>query len=123
MILLDTHALIWLHEGKRRVQALARRPQRIYASPVTLLELGLLVEVGKLRLRRGASASDVFSDDRWLIDEPPAAALFSRALDLSWTRDPFDRLLVAHALIRGWKLATADELILSHLSPGSALEL
>jgi PIN domain nuclease of toxin-antitoxin system len=42
---------------------------------------------------------------------------------LSWTRDPFDRLLAAHARLRGWKLATADTLLLERLAPSELLPL
>ena len=54
-------------------------------------------------------------DDRWLLDDPPAAAWFETATHLGWTRDPFDRLLAAHAQFRGWKLATGDRALLDHL--------
>jgi len=42
---------------------------------------------------------------------------------LSWTRDPFDRLLVAHARLRGWRLATADTTLLAHLPDRERLAL
>ena len=123
MILLDTHALIWLHQGKRRTRSLGASASRLYASPVSLLELQLLVEIGCIRLRSGASAQQLFEDGRWLVDEPPASAWFQQTLDLAWTRDPFDRLLVAHARLRGWKLATADAAILERLSSAACIEL
>ncbi len=123
MILLDTHALIWLHQGQRRAAPLAAWGTGLYASPATLLELQVLVETGRLRLRARTRALDLFADERWLVDEPPVEAWFARAADLSWTRDPYDRLLAAHALLRGWKLATADEVVLRHLPTGSSLEL
>jgi PIN domain nuclease of toxin-antitoxin system len=44
-------------------------------------------------------------------------------LPLAWTRNPFDRIIVAHALVRGWRLATADRVILEHLDPRYAIEL
>ena len=123
MILLDTHAVIWLHQERPRVAALAARPTGLYASPATLLELQVLVEVGRLRPRRGKTVADILSDERWLIDEPPAGAWFSRSLELGWTRDPFDRLLAAHALLRGWRLATADTVLLEHLPANRSFEL
>ena len=123
MILLDTHALLWLHTDHRRARPLRAHAGRLQASPTSLLELQLLVEAGRLRLRRGARPTDVFADDRWLIDEPPAGRWFERSLELAWARDPFDRLLAAHALLRRWKLATADEMLLDHLPPSSCLEL
>jgi len=41
--------------------------------------------------------------------------LIQAATDLSWTRDPFDRLIAAHAIVADAPLATADETILEHL--------
>jgi PIN domain nuclease of toxin-antitoxin system len=123
VILLDTHALLWLHIGNRRADSLGEHAGRLRASPTCLLELQLLVEAGRLRLRRGAGPTDLLNDERWLMDEPPAAKWFERALELDWTRDPFDRLLAAHALVRRWKLATADEVLLSRMPAGSCLEL
>jgi PIN domain nuclease of toxin-antitoxin system len=123
VILLDTHALLWVHTGHRRTRALVAGVSRLHACPVSLLEIGFLVEAGRLRLRHGAEPKDLMADDRWLVDEPPCGPWFERALDLGWTRDPFDRLLVAHALVRRWKLATAGEVILANMAPGSCVEI
>jgi len=43
------------------------------------------------------------------------ADLIDRAIDLSWTRDPFDRLIAAHAIVADVPLVTADETIGEHL--------
>ncbi len=123
MILLDTHALLWVHMGHRRARPLAAHTGRLRVSPTSLLELELLVEAGRLRLRRGAGPTDLLADDRWLVDEPPSLRWFEHALGLGWTRDPFDRLLAAHAMLRGWKLATADEVLLGRMPAGTCLEL
>jgi len=63
VILLDTSAVIWLERGDRRVRALARRTRRVYVSPATLLELQLLIETGRIRLR-AASVATLGADDR-----------------------------------------------------------
>jgi PIN domain nuclease of toxin-antitoxin system len=122
VILLDTNAVIWLAQGHRRATALARVP-RLYLSPATVLELQFLVEVGRLQLARGHSAVSVSDDPRWVLDEPPSGKWFDAAADLAWTRDPFDRLIVAHARLRGWRLATADTTLLDHLSRTEGLPL
>jgi PIN domain nuclease of toxin-antitoxin system len=122
VILLDTHALIWLDQGRAGVDTLLRRSPRVYISPATLLELQFLDEVGRLRLPKG-DAQALAVDDRWTLDDPPAASWFAAALDLSWTRDPFDRLIAAHARLRGWRLATADETLLRGLGPRHTIEL
>lgn len=122
VILLDTNALIWIDGGHARVRGLLRRRDRLYVSPATLLEMEFLQEAGKIRLKSG-SLRWITEDDRWLVDEPPAAAWFLRAADVPWTRDPFDRLLVAHALVRRWRLATSDGRLLEHLGAAQSVAL
>ncbi|HUE89794.1 MAG TPA: PIN domain-containing protein [Vicinamibacterales bacterium] len=122
MILLDTNALIWLLRDHPRTRQLARAP-RLYVSPASLLELHMLIEAGRGRVVPGRSVADVVNDPRWLQDEPPAGAWFQTATDVTWTRDPFDRLIVAHARVRRWKLATGDGAIAEHLSPREVLML
>src|SRR5262249_20636320 len=107
VILLDTNALIWLEQGHSRARKLRAGDDRLYISPANLLELQFLLESGRLRLR-GVGMTDLVQRGPWLLDDPPSAAWFETALDLTWTRDPFDRLLVAHARLRGWRLATGD---------------
>lgn len=114
MILLDTHAAIWVARGHRRATTLLRHP-RMYVSPVSLLEIQFLADVGRLKGVSARPATAFAADPRWFIDEPPAAKWFLAACEYAWTRDPFDRLIAAHARVRGWKLATADELLLDNL--------
>lgn len=122
MILLDTNALIWLHQHHRRARTLEKQAT-LYASPASILELQILVESGRMRLRADTTVEHLVGDDRWLLDDPPSAAWFSRAVDIGWTHDPFDRLLVAHAELRGWRLATSDSLLASRLGQARSLEL
>lgn len=123
MILLDTNALLWLERSHPRTRALGRGKKRLYISPASLLEIQVLAEVGRVRLSGSATASTLAEGSRWLLDDPPAAAWFDRALGLGWTRDPFDRLLVAHAQLRGWRLATGDRELIERLGPGSCVPL
>jgi PIN domain nuclease of toxin-antitoxin system len=122
VILLDTNALIWLHRRDRRARILEKRAT-VYASPASLLELQILVESGRLRLRPGVSVEQLMADAPWLLDDPPSADWFSRAVEIGWTRDPFDRLLVAHAELRGWRLATGDAELVARLGEPRSLEL
>jgi PIN domain nuclease of toxin-antitoxin system len=121
MILLDTHALVWMGAGRRRVRSLHGRG-RLFVSPASLLEIQYLIEAGRLRLR-ARSLDAVVGDPRWSLDDPAAADWFRKACDIDWTRDPFDRLLVAHARIRNWRLATADDHLLDHLASSECFAL
>jgi PIN domain nuclease of toxin-antitoxin system len=114
VILLDTNALIWLEQGHRRARPLQRGRQRLYISPASLMELQMLHEVGRIALDAGGLEA-IVADDRWLLDDPPASRWFLRATEEGWTRDPFDRLIAAHARLRGWTLASGDRQILDHL--------
>ena len=121
VILLDTNALIWLDQHHARTRALARA-RRLYVSPASLLELQFLIEAGRIRLR-GGTVEDIANSPRWSVDEPPSGAWFSRAANVGWTRDPFDRLIVAHAGLRAWKLATADRALIERLPEAARVEL
>jgi len=123
VILLDTGALIWLHRGHARAAALAKRQGRLYVSPASLLETQFLIEAGRLRLRAGASVADLANDARWVLDDPPSASWFEAAIAIGWTRDPFDRLLVAHARVRRWRLATGDGVLIERLGASEVVEL
>ena len=122
VILLDTSALIWLAQGHSRVASIVQRGQRLYVSPASLLEMQLLVEAGRLRLRV-PNLHALASDAQCAIDDPSSADWFEQAWTLSWTRDPFDRLIVAHARLRRWRLATADVHVLEHLSATECVAL
>jgi PIN domain nuclease of toxin-antitoxin system len=43
------------------------------------------------------------------------AEVTQAAAPLSWTRDPFDRLIAAHAIVANSPLVTADKSILDNL--------
>lgn len=122
VILLDTNAAIWIDRGHRRTRALLRGATPLHLSPATILELQFLVEAGRIRLTSG-SVRSLADDSRWVVDEPPAATWFARATELTWTRDPFDRLIAAHAQLRRWRLATADQPMIDVLGPDGCIAL
>lgn len=114
--LLDTHFLLWIVLGGGRLAEydwLERyRPWGV--SPVSLLEIQFLGEAGKLTVRNPEFNEAVLADPRFLVDEVPLLALVRHALPLSWTRDPFDRLLAAHSAARRVPLCSADERVRAH---------
>lgn len=111
--LLDTHFLLWAVLGLARMDAypwLERyRPWGV--SPVSLLELQFLTEVGRLELAHAEFIEALKADPRFILDEVPLMALVAHALPLGWTRDPFDRLLAAHSASRRIPLVTLDRRI------------
>jgi PIN domain nuclease of toxin-antitoxin system len=108
--------VIWLEQGHPRARPLIKDRRRLYVSPATLLELQFLHDTGGVRIDAASVVGDWSEWDRWLLDDPPAASWFLRAADLVWTRDPFDRLIAAHAMLRRWRLATGDDELISNVS-------
>ena len=104
MILLDTNAIIWLQRSHSRARPLKKAAVRLYLSAASILELQFLSELGRITLSSHVSAIITAGD--WLLDDPHSARWFEGAAEVGWTRDPLDRLIVAHAQLRGWRLAT-----------------
>lgn len=115
MILLDTHAVLWLLGGHRRVEGLIASGQALLVSPVNLLEIRFLIEAGKVRIAERDWQERMTRDRRFRIDNCRIGEIVEGASELGFTRDPFDRLIAGHAIARGYRLATADDLLLEHL--------
>lgn len=110
-LLLDTHFLIWVVLGSARLEAFPWLDD--YApwgvSPISLLEIQFLSEVGRVEVRNPRFTETIARDPRFLMDEAPLVKLIEHALPLTWMRDPFDRLIAAHSSARRVPLCTADE--------------
>ncbi len=114
---LDTHVAVWLAAGDQRrlksVQARLRRGS-LFVSPIVLVELEVLREIGRIR-RPVAEVWEVLSEDHGVEEAPgDLRAVGRHARSLGWTKDPFDRLIVAHALAAEAILLTADGTIREH---------
>lgn len=109
-ILLDTHFLLWIILDIPRIDDFPwlERYRPWGVSPVSLLEVQFLSEVGRLEVRQPDFVEAIGRDPRFVLDEVPLVPLIEKALPLSWTRDPFDRLLAAHSLARRVPLCTLD---------------
>ena len=118
MIYLDTHVVVWLYAGEHgRFARTARRlieTEPLLVSPVLLLELALLEETGRIRAR----AQTIFTELQELLALSICDLTFAEvsiaSLQQTWTRDPFDRLIVAQAFARGARLITKDRSIRRH---------
>lgn len=109
-LLLDTHFLLWIALDVPRVDEFPwlERYRPWGVSPVSFLEVQFLSGVGKLEAKSSEFAAAVGRDARFVVDEVPLGSLIDRALPLTWTRDPFDRLLAAHSEARRTPLCTLD---------------
>lgn len=112
-LLLDTHFLLWAVLGVPRFDEFPWLERYLPwgISPISFLEIRFLSEVGRLEARMPALMEAVGRDPRFVVDEVPLVALIRHALPLEWTRDPFDRLIVAHSAARRTPLCTLDRRI------------
>ena len=114
-VFLDTHALVAVWE--RRIELFGKASRDLLESGVRLysgvvpLELAILREVGKLAVAPNEILGDLAR--HWGITASPDALfdVAERSADFAWTRDPFDRLIVATAAIHDAPLVTRDEII------------
>jgi PIN domain nuclease of toxin-antitoxin system len=115
---LDTHAAVALWRGD--VDAFGRRSQdllersTLFVSPVARLELALLAEIGRLNVAADEIVDALTVECGVMLANDPIQAVVAKAMDLHWTRDPFDRLLVATAILHKAPLVTRDRLIHEH---------
>ena len=115
---LDTHAFHAFGEGVAgRFGKEARRilvTADLLVSPSVLLELHYLCESGRLSIDPDAFYADVLNEGEVRESADGFAAVIREAKSLAWTRDPFDRLIVGAAKLRGAKLITKDANIPEH---------
>jgi len=111
---LDTNVVVWLAHGDlARISPEAAKvleQAELLVSPMVLLELEYLYEVKRIKLPARDIQGKVEHELDVRVCDLPFSAIVSAALDEKWTRDPFDRLIVANAKARGFApLVTADE--------------
>jgi PIN domain nuclease of toxin-antitoxin system len=119
LTLIDTHVVGWLYEGAdRRIPERARdllSSTQPFVSPVVELELTYLYEVGRVTEPAQRPLSALRRSIGLQVADVSCAELVSAAAALSWTRDPFDRLIAAHAMVVDAPLLTADRTIRDNL--------
>jgi PIN domain nuclease of toxin-antitoxin system len=116
--LLDTCTLLWYFEGSAKIpetlrDALTDPANEVLASDVSVLEIVLKYSLGKLAFPRPPSVLLPELIERHLIEHLPLSrdAIFRLESLPSHHRDPFDRLLIAQALVHGLQIVTPDPLI------------
>ena len=120
MIHLDTHVAAWLYAGARdqfptAVVDLIER-EDLVISPMVELELQYLHEIGRLTVTGRSVVADLETRIGLRRSPAPFPMIVDRAATVAWTRDPFDRLIVANAHVDGARLLTRDEAIRAHES-------
>jgi PIN domain nuclease of toxin-antitoxin system len=114
---LDTHVVAWLYADDRdRLRPVRKRldESELVISPMVTLELEYLREIGRLRVGGQDIVSDLVARIGLRLSTASMAHVVGHAIGLSWTRDPFDRIIVAQAMADGVPLVTKDASIREH---------
>lgn len=121
MIHLDTHVVVWCYAGDRARLEPVRHVldgATLGASPMVRLELQYLYEIGRLRVPASTVVAELADTLGLVSTDASFGAVTSVAARMAWTRDPFDRLIVANAVVDGVPLLTRDETVRAHF-PGA----
>lgn len=117
---LDTHVVVWLYRGDAgRLSEAARArvdADDLLVSPAAILELEYLNEIERLKPSAMTVIRALSQEIGIQVCELPFLTIVSQALKEKWVRDPFDRLIVAHAKAKDAQLITKDERIRRHYS-------
>lgn len=115
-LLLDTCALIlFLEDDPRlpgRLSAKLEDPaNRCHVSLASLWEIAIKASLGKLRAAYANRADfpELLRANGFTLISPDWHAMQRAAFLPQHHRDPFDRLLVAEAQLRGWPLVSCDD--------------
>jgi len=111
---LDTQVVIWLAEAS--LNRVSRKAQRLISgcdlliSPMVALEVEVLYEKRRIKLSWRDIQAKLETEIDLRVCDLPFERIASAALDEGWTRDPFDRIIVANAKANGLaSLISADE--------------
>lgn len=116
---IDTQVAIWLNEAnlaklsRKALSVLQGADVRI--SPMAVVELEYLYEIGRIIVKPQEILVKLGAEIGLTVCDHPFPAIAEMALGETWTRDPFDRIIVAHARSNGAApLLTKDERIRAH---------
>jgi len=113
---LDTNVVVFLHSGN--AARLSRRAIEqiestdLLVSAMVMLELEMLYEKGTINYTASQILSDLNQQIGVSVCQLPMAAVMNSAVQIKWTREPGDRVIVANAIANNEvPLVTSDRRI------------
>lgn len=116
-LLLDTHALVWWDSGElpRPVSARIERADVVFVSAVTAWEIAIKSGLGRIVAKAPVEA---VLEDYGFLELPVQIRHADAVAGLPRHHgDPFDRLLVAQALVEDLVIVSADKLLRKYKAP------
>ena len=118
IVYLDTHVTVWLYAGLAdKLTDAAKKAideSDLFVSQMVRLELQYLFEIGRIKVRADTIINSLSKTLGLKISDIAFNQIIEEALKLSWTRDVFDRLLVAEAKTLKHGFVSADRNIQSN---------
>lgn len=118
LVFLDTHVVIWLYDGlrDRLTQKVVKilNKNNLYISPIVNLEIKYLFEVKKIKVTPELVLASLSHSIGVKSSNPNLQNIIDIAIDLDWTRDLFDRMIVAEAYLNNAYLISKDNKIRKH---------
>ena len=118
VVLLDTHIIIWLYAALRekltKTAEIAIETHQLRMSPFSRLEIQYLFEINKITAKPDAIYKSLAKSLGLEIFDTRLDLIIDHAINIQWTRDTFDRLIVAEAMCADCGLITADRAIRRH---------
>ncbi len=114
----DTHVVAWLYAERLDMMTPLGRSlvdeRDLTMSPMVELELTYLHEIGRLAAPGAVIFADLSERIGLRRSENSFAAVTASAAALSWTRDPFDRIIAGDASASACQLLTKDQHMLDN---------
>lgn len=119
VIYLDTHVVAWLRASAMdHLSPVARQrleeAEEIRISPMVRLELQYLYEIGRVTQPAGPVVDALQASLGLHVCDIPFPVVARAAEGETWTQDPFDRIIVAHASLARAPLLTKDRTLQEH---------
>jgi PIN domain nuclease of toxin-antitoxin system len=118
VIYLDTHVVVWLYAAltsklsNKAIEAI--ETNQLLISPMVQLELQYLKEIDRITANCALIIETLNCSIGLEICDQSFIHTVTEAIDLTWTRDPFDRIIVAQSHARQIPLLTKDQYILQN---------
>ena len=119
LIYLDTHVVVWFYT--KTYSKLSQNSQQLIQSndllisPIVRLELSYLHQIGRVITDPVSQImADLSQRIGLAVCTKPFDDVVTAANSMTWTRDPFDRIIAAHASLDNTVLVTRDRTILAN---------
>ncbi len=118
MIYLDTHIVVWLYNceisrfSKKTLEVIEKND--LFICPATVLELQYLREINRIKTDALLIINSLKASIGLQISNVSFEDVVNVSLLQTWTRDPFDRMIVGAASVGNDILITKDSQILKN---------